>query len=84
MCFKWLHYHNIWLNQEQKDELKDKIQETQEKERQDEFGEYITKFDVLLGAGWSKRYQKDNFNSKFKECNIINIMPVHQCWHLNQ
>ena len=28
-----------------------------------------------------KRYLKENFNSKFKEFNIIYAMPLHKCWH---
>ena len=60
------------LTKKPKLELRDKIQEAQ-KRRQDESGQFVF-----------ENMPERNFNSKLKECNLINIMPVHQHKYLRQ
>ena len=35
-----------------------------------------TEFEEHHGTDTSKTYQKDNFNSKFKECSMTNTIPL--------
>ena len=54
------------------------MEETQEKERQDKSG-LCTELEHQHGTATSKDTKKDNFMSKFKECNIVSTIPFHKC-----